>query len=89
MTTRDLTNYRSLALSLKDDIGSQKDRIILGAITALIGFFGVWFVVDYHSAQTQYGMCVAGAVAEAAAQGLPVDVVLDNGFGCEAPQRGR
>jgi hypothetical protein len=78
--------YRPPA-TLAEAIAPFAHQLILGAITAVIGLFGVWFVIDYNSAATQYGMCVSNAVAQAAEQDVPVDEIL-SGRGCgEAPAR--
>ncbi|MGV0852155.1 hypothetical protein [Mycolicibacterium phlei] len=69
-----------------EEVITSRDRVVLGVITALIGLFGVWFVVHYNSAQTQYGMCVAQAVSDAARQGVAVDDLL-GAVGCGDPAR--
>ncbi|AMO59697.1 Uncharacterised protein [Mycolicibacterium phlei] len=81
-----MVGARPAIVEFFDDVLSPRDRIVLGVITALIGVFGVWFVVDHNSAQTRYGMCVAQAVADAARQGVSVDDLLGT-VGCADPTR--
>ncbi|SEH64790.1 hypothetical protein SAMN04489835_2433 [Mycolicibacterium rutilum] len=84
MTSQRTAGYRPAIVEFLEEVISAKDRVVLGVITALIGAFGIWSVVDYNSAQTQYGMCVAQAVAQAAEQRVSVDDLL-GGVGCVQP----